>query len=359
MDVSSAIYDGDTPGHRRKKIRDHAPNILITNPDMLHVGILPFHSRWELFFRNLRYVVIDELHAYRGIFGSHIAQVLRRLRRVARYYGSSPQIMACSATIDNPAELAHDLTGLPFTVVDEDGAPSAERHFLFVDPDGSSAMAAARLFRWSVRMGYKTIVFTKARKITELIHAWTLEEDPALEEKISAYRSGYLPEERREIEARLKSGDLWGVISTSALEMGIDIGGLDVCILAGYPGSVVNTWQRGGRVGRAGRPSAIILVAQQDALDQYFVRHPENFFGRSFERAVIDPANQEVLRQHLVCAADEVPLRNEEDLLGGPVIANHHRRTRTGGKAPQVRHGTGVVLEAAPPASGGKHSRGG
>ncbi|MDP3938190.1 MAG: DEAD/DEAH box helicase [Deltaproteobacteria bacterium] len=311
----AAIYDGDTTPHRRRKIRDDHPNFLITNPDMLHLGILPHHPGWEGLFRKLRYVVIDELHAYRGIFGSHIAQVLRRLIRVARYYGASPQFIACSATIQNPGELAAALTGLPFTVVDADGAAAAERHLAFVNPEGSPTLAAARLFSHAVRAGHKTIAFTKSRKVTELMHAWTLEEDPELAGRISAYRSGYLREERREIEARLKSGDLWGVISTSALELGIDIGELDVCILVGYPGSIVNTWQRGGRVGRSGRASAVLMVAQPDALDQYLVRHPEEFLRRTFERAVIDPENIEILGPHLVCAAAEAPLRSDEPLL--------------------------------------------
>ncbi|MFQ5458730.1 MAG: DEAD/DEAH box helicase, partial [Myxococcota bacterium] len=266
-------------------------------------------------FRKLRFVVVDELHAYRGVFGSHIAQLLRRLRRVARYYGAKPQFIACSATIDNPGDLARDLTGLPFTVIDTDGAPAAERHFLFLNPAGSPTVAGARLFRQAVRAGHKTIAFTKSRKVTELMQAWLLDEDPALAAKVSAYRAGYLREERREIEAQLKSGALSGVISTSALEMGIDIGQLDVCILVGYPGSIVNTWQRGGRVGRAGRPSAIVLVAQPDALDQYFVRHPRDFFGRGFERAVADPHNPLILAPHLVCAASEIPLRAGEECL--------------------------------------------
>jgi len=313
-EVTAAIYDGDTSSHRRKKIRERPPGILITNPDMLHLGILAFHARWERFFRDLRFIVVDELHTYRGVFGSHMAHVLRRVLRVARFYGAVPRVIACSATIDNPGELAADLTGLPFTVIDEDGSPGAERHFVFVNPVGSPYTAAARLFRRAVRAGYKTIAFTKARKITELIHAWTLASDPALGARISAYRGGYLPEERREIEGRLKSGDLWGVISTSALEMGIDIGELDVCILVGYPGSIVNTWQRAGRVGRAGRSCAIVLVAQPDALDQYFVHHPSDFFRRGYERAVVDPGNLEIMAPHLVCAAAEVPLRREGDL---------------------------------------------
>lgn len=323
--VTVAIYDGDTSSHQRKKIREKPPGILITNPDMLHLAILAFHARWEHFFRDLRFIVVDELHSYRGVFGSHMAHVLRRLLRVARFYGALPQVIACSATINNPGELAADLTGLAFTVIDEDGSPGSERHFLFLNPSGSPYTAAARIFRQAVRAGYKTIAFTKARKITELIHAWTLEADPSLGARISAYRSGYLPEERREIEASLKSGDLWGVISTSALEMGIDIGELDVCILVGYPGSIVNTWQRAGRVGRAGRPCAIVLVAQPDALDQYFVHHPADFFRRGYERAVVDPGNPVITGLHLVCAAAEVPLRREGDLYDvdalSPVIA--------------------------------------
>ncbi|MBW2147714.1 MAG: DUF1998 domain-containing protein [Deltaproteobacteria bacterium] len=310
--VRAAIYDGDTAAHRRRKIRQDPPHILITNPDMLHLGLLPYHDQWEDFWRTLRFVVMDELHTYRGIFGSHIVQVMRRLRRVCRHYGSEPGFIACSATIENPGELAHRLTGLPFTVVDDNGAPEAGRHFLFLNPALSPHTAAVRLFRMSIKAGLKTIVFTRARKITELIHTWAMAEEPDLRRRISSYRAGFLPEERREIESRLSSGELDGVISTSALEMGIDIGGLDVCILAGYPGTVTTTWQRGGRVGRSDRESLIILIAGPDALDQYFMRYPLDFFDRSFEAAVVDPYNREVLRAHLPCAAAELPLRSDE-----------------------------------------------
>ncbi len=310
--VRVAIYDGDTTAYRRQKIRQDPPHILITNPDMLHLGLLPYHDQWEDFWKMLRFVVMDEMHTYRGIFGSHIVQVMRRLRRVCRHYGSDPGFIACSATIENPGELAHRLTGLPFTVVDDNGAPEAGRHFLFLNPTLSPSTVAVKLFRMSIKAGLKTIVFTRARKITELIHTWAMDEDPDLRHRISSYRAGFLPEERREIESRLASGELQGVISTSALEMGIDIGGLDVCILVGYPGTVTNTWQRGGRVGRSDRESIIILTAGPDALDQYFMRYPSDFFDRSFEAAVVDPQNREVLRAHLPCAAAELPLRSNE-----------------------------------------------
>ncbi|MBN1226522.1 MAG: DEAD/DEAH box helicase, partial [Deltaproteobacteria bacterium] len=309
---AAAIYDGDTTQHFRAKIRKSPPNLLLTNPDMLHQGILPFHTQWEALFRNLRYVVIDELHTYKGIFGSHVLQVLRRLRRVASFYRSEPQFLATSATIANPSDLAGQLTGLPFELVEENGAPSATRHIFFINPRASLYTVATRLFTEAVNAGQKTIVFTKARKITELIHQWTLQSNPRLANKISAYRAGYLPTERREIEQKMQSGQLRGVISTSALEMGIDIGGLDVCILVGYPGTITATWQRAGRVGRKERESAIFLIAQPDALDQYFMHYPKDFFRRGAEAGVVDEANPHLLKSHLVCAAQEVPLRSDD-----------------------------------------------
>jgi DEAD/DEAH box helicase domain-containing protein len=309
-----AIYDGDTSPYRRKKLRETPPQVLVTTPDMLHVGILPHHGTWSRFFRGLRHIVVDELHAYRGIFGSHLAQVLRRLLRVAAFHGARPRIVAASATIANPGELAGALTGRSFEVVRESGAPTPRRHVLLFQPDGSPYTLASRLFRLAVQQGLRTIAFTKARTITELMHAWVVEAQPELAPRISSYRAGFLPEERREIEERLFSGDLLGVISTSALEMGIDVGHLDVCILVGYPGSQIATWQRGGRVGRS-REAAIALVAQPDALDQYLVTHPRAFFERGFEHAVVDPQNEEVLAAHLPCAAAEVPLREGEPWL--------------------------------------------
>jgi len=313
--VDVAIYDGDTPQAERRRIRRKPPRILITTPDMLHAGILPSHASWEGFFRRLSLVVIDELHSYRGVFGSHVAQVLRRLLRVARFHGARPQMVAASATIGNAGELAGALTGRRFQVVAQDGAPRTRRHLWVLDPDGSPYTAAARLFRASIRCGLRTLAFTKARRITELMHAWVLEAEPGLRDRVSSYRAGFLPGERREIEQRLFAGDLLGVISTSALEMGIDVGALDVCILVGYPGSQVALWQRGGRVGRQ-REAAIALVAQPDALDQYLVRHPALLVDPRFEHAVVDPGNAELLAAHLPCAAAESPLRADEAWLG-------------------------------------------
>ncbi|MHC5036220.1 MAG: DEAD/DEAH box helicase, partial [Planctomycetota bacterium] len=303
-----AVYDGDTSGYRRRKIKSDPPHILITNPDMIHLGILPYHGGWEGFLRDLSFVVLDEIHTYKGVFGSHIVQVLRRLRRIASLYKASPQFIACSATIANPGEFARDLTGLPFTVIDRDGSPAGGRHFLFVNPHGSPYTASARLFSRGISTGLKTIAFTKARKITELMHTWVLRALPEKRRKISSYRAGFLPKERREIEEKLFAGELEGVISTSALEVGIDIGGLDLCILVGVPVTLINAWQRGGRVGRGTRESLVILVAQQDALDQYFMRNPSEFFDRSFESAVVDPGNLQILKPHLQCAAAESPL---------------------------------------------------
>jgi DEAD/DEAH box helicase domain-containing protein len=315
------IYDGDTSSYRRRKIRERIPPVLITNPDMVHLSLLAFHTQWEELFRKLRFVVIDELHTYKGIFGSHLTQVIRRLRRVCEFYGSSPQIIASSATIANPKIFAERLTGLPFSAIDRSGAPRAGRHFLFLNPTASPYTLAARLFLDCIEAGFRTIAFTQARKITELLHAWILKDRPDWKKKISSYRAGFLPEERRTIEAQMVSGELWGVISTSALELGIDIGGLDVCILVGYPGTIAATWQRGGRVGRGERDSLVALIAQPDALDQYFMRHPEDFFGRGFESAVVDPDNPVVVSKHLVCASAEIPLRMDEGIYQRETIA--------------------------------------
>lgn len=311
--LTAAIYDGDTPAEVRKRLRLEPPHILITNPDMLHLALLPNHEAWRRFFADLKFVVIDEVHTYRGIMGSHVAQVLRRLTRICQLYGSQPQYILASATIANPAELAAKLTGVPVEVLTDSGAPLAGRHFLFLNPDAGSAVLAARLFVQALRHGLATICFTQARKLTELMHLWALRQAPHLKRLISSYRAGFLPEERREIEAKLASGKMLGVISTSALEMGIDIGGLDVCILVGYPGTMVTTWQRSGRVGRWGQDSLVILVAQPDALDQYFMKNPEEFFSRQFEAAVLDPHNPYVVKAHLPCAAQELPLSREQE----------------------------------------------
>jgi DEAD/DEAH box helicase domain-containing protein len=311
------IYDGDTSAYRRKKIREAPPAVVLTNPDMIHMAINPFHQKWERFFRNLKYVIIDEIHTYRGVFGSHVANVLRRLRRIAKLYGSEPVFIACSATIANPGELAEMLTGVPFETVTGSGAPQGRRHFLMINPTFgiSPYTVATRLFASSVRSGFKTIAFTKARKITELIHSWILDGFPDISPVVSSYRAGFLPEERRDIEKRLFSGELSGVVSTSALELGVDIGGLDVCVLVGYPGTVSSTWQRSGRVGRSGRDSLIIMVALADALDQYFMRNPIDFFRRSSEAAVLDPENRPIVKSHLLCAASEAYIKPNDPVF--------------------------------------------
>ena len=308
------VYDGDTPAHRRKQIRDALPNVIFTNPDMLHLALLPFHRKWKEFFSGLRYVVVDEIHTYRGVFGSHVSQVLRRLRRICGHYGADPQFITASATIANPGMLASGLTGLPFDPVLESGAPSPGKHFFFFSAIESPYTFTTKLFVECLRQGLRTIVFTKSRKITELIYTWTMSYAPEMIDRISPYRAGFLPGERREIEQKLFKGELLGVVSTSALELGIDIGGLDCCILCGYPGSVSSTWQRAGRVGRQGQESLVALVAIQDALDQYFMRHPEEFFEKNHEAAVIDPQNRKIVKRHLVCAAAELPLRAEDQV---------------------------------------------
>ena len=314
IENACGIYDGDTTQYRRKKMRERPPSVVFTNPDMLHLGICAFHEKWERLFANLKYVIIDEIHTYRGVLGSHVAQVMRRLRRIAHRYGSTPTFISCSATIANPGKLATLLTGLDFEVIDRSGAPMGKRNFLFLNPaEGISPYSlATKLFIESVRAGFKTIAFTKARKITELMHTWVVASAPEMSGRISSYRAGYLPEERRDIERRLFEGELSGVISTSALELGVDIGGLDVCILVGYPGTISSTWQRAGRVGRKGRDSLIIMVALEDALDQYFMRHPKDFFRRSVEAAVLDIKNRPILDAHLKCAVAEFPIGPDE-----------------------------------------------
>ncbi len=318
----AAIDDGDTPQSARKRIRSSPPRVLISNPDMLHLGILAYHREWRELLSNLRLVVVDELHVYRGIFGSHLHHVVARLRRICRHYGSDPRFVACSATIGNPGRFAETLLGVPFQVVERSGAPRSGRHFVFVNAaDSSPYTLATRLMSEAMDAGWRTIAFTKARKITELIHSWLGQSRPDLAKRVSAYRAGYLPEERRRIEERLASGSLLGVVSTSALEHGIDIGGLDVCILVGYPGSITSSWQRIGRVGRSDRESLVILVGIQDALDQYFMSHPSEFFERGFEPAAADPENPIIASQHLVCAAAELPLtRADSDFYTEPVF---------------------------------------
>lgn len=306
--ISATIYDGDTSTWDRQKIKSKIPNIIMTNPDMLHRGILAYHERWAEFFSNLTFVIIDEVHTYRGIFGSHLAQILRRLKRICLLYKTTPRFILSSATIQNPHDLGKSLIGKEVEVISQSGAPKSGQHFIFLNPLSSTNFLATQFFIQCLKSHFRTIAFTQSRKVTELIHMWAKQLAPDLEGKISSYRAGFLPDERRNIEKRLSSGKLLGVISTSALEMGIDIGYLDVCLLVGYPGTIINTWQRGGRVGRSGRDSLVALIANQDALDQYFMQHPANFFDQSFEAAVIDPNNAHIIRAHLPCAASESPL---------------------------------------------------
>ncbi len=312
---TAAIYDGDTSAYRRKKIRESPPNVILTNPEMLHLSFLAHHRKWKHFYKNLKYVVVDEVHTYRGVMGSHVAQIFRRFQRICRRYGTSPIFVFSSATVANPARLAQQLTGLRVTAITRSGAPRGNRHLVFVNPEAGTAQAAILLLKAALHRRLRTIIYTRSRKLTELITVWAAEQSRDFANRISAYRAGFLPEERRQIEARLSTGDLLAVISTSALELGIDIGDLDLCILVGYPGSVVSTWQRGGRVGRNGQDSALILIAGEDALDQFFMKNPQNFINRPPEATVVNPHNPHIFAQHLECAAAELPLRAGERII--------------------------------------------
>jgi DEAD/DEAH box helicase domain-containing protein len=312
---TAALYDGDTTAYQRKKLRERPPNILITNPDMLHLSMLGYHSTWAGFFAGLSYIILDEVHTYRGIFGSHMAWVLQRLQRICHHYGSNPQFILSSATVANPDELARDLLNSRATVISSSGAPRAKQHFVFINPYDTAATAASQLLEASLKRGLRTIVYTQSRKLSELVSIWTQHRLGDLANKLSSYRAGYLPEERREIEEKLADGTLLGVIATSALELGIDIGDLDICILVGYPGTVMTTWQRGGRVGRKQNESLIVLVAQEDSLDQHFMRNPADFFKRSVEATVLNPLNRSIMKRHLVCAAAEMPIATNEALV--------------------------------------------
>jgi len=337
--ISAHIYDGDTTSYRRKQIRARVPEILFTNPDMLHTGILAYHQNWEELFQNLSFVILDEIHTYRGIFGSHVNQIIRRLKRLCNLYGSRPRFILLSATVNNPREFGETLIGEKIEVFDVSGSPKSGQHFLFLNPEASPNFSAARLFVHCIESGFRTIAFTQSRKVTELIHVWVSQLSPGLRGKISSYRAGFMPEERREIEKRLASGDLLGVVSTSALEMGIDIGYLDICLLVGYPGTIITTWQRGGRVGRSGRESMIILIAKPDALDQYFMRHPDNFFGRSYEAAILDPNNPHVVAAHLPCAASEHPITLADDQFWTKNLSQHLEKLEIEGDLSRTAEG--------------------
>jgi DEAD/DEAH box helicase domain-containing protein len=320
-------YDGDTPSDARKAIRERG-HIVLSNPDMLHTGILPHHTRWQRLFENLRYVVLDELHTYRGVFGSHLANVLRRLRRIARFYGSNPQFICSSATIANPGELAARLAETEFEVIDENGAPAGEKFFIFYNPPvvnrflgirRSYITETSRVAQEFLKHNLQTIVFANSRLNTEVLLTYLQQANPippGQPPAIRGYRGGYLPGERREIERGLREGRIRGVVSTNALELGIDVGSLDATVMAGYPGTIASTWQRAGRAGRRNGSSCAVLVASSAPLDQFIVQHPDYFFERSPEHAFVQPDNLEILINHLKCAAFELPIASDETFGG-------------------------------------------
>lgn len=315
---AAAIYDGDTSSYRRKKIRENLPGILVTNPDMLHMALLPYHDLWGNLFAHLTHIIIDEVHTYRGVFGSHMAWVIRRLIRICKLYGADPVFILSSATVGNPEELGKNIINRPVTPITRSGTPRSQRNMVLLNPLDSAPYAATMLLEAAVRRQLRTIVYTQSRKMTELITMWTARRIPDLKDQIASYRAGFLPEDRRLIEQRLGDGSLLGVISTSALELGIDIGNLDICILVGYPGSMMATWQRAGRVGRGLQESLVILVGHEDALDQYFMRHPEDFFSREVEAVVLNPDNRNITARHLICAAAEAPLSSDDPICTLP-----------------------------------------
>ena len=318
-------YDGDTPQSKRRQVRQ-SEGIIITNPDMLHAGILPYHTTWRGLFSNLEYVVLDEIHTYRGVFGSHIANLIRRLRRICQFYGSDPQFICCSATIANPQEHAQRLVEAPFVLIDEfqNGAPTGEKHFILYNPPiideelglrGSSVMAAKDAAITFLAEDVQTIVFARARQTVELLLTYLQEQlvyEGKEETAVTGYRGGYLPLERRDIERALRTGELRGVVATNALELGIDIGQLSTAVLTGYPGSIASTWQQAGRAGRRADVSIAIMIANNSPLDQYICHHPRYLFGQSPEHALTNPDNLRIMVKHLLCAAFELPFRNGE-----------------------------------------------
>lgn len=316
-----AIYDGDTPQSKRASIREHS-RIILSNPHELH-QVLSWHAKWQPFFSNLDYIVIDEAHRYRGVFGSHIAFVIRRLLRICRHYGANPRFILSTATLANPREFARHLTGQEFTLVDNDGSPHGRKNFVLYNPfyDGISERSLHQetkdLLVSCVKEDLQTLCFTGSRKMAELVTVWARDDarriSERLAESISVYRAGFLPEERRAIERQLKGGTMKGVVSTNALELGIDVGSLDAVILSGYPGTMMSTRQQAGRAGRKGGESLAVLVAQANPLDQYFMHHPDQFFDRSHEHAIIDTANPYIVSGHLLCAAAELPVNEETD----------------------------------------------
>jgi DEAD/DEAH box helicase domain-containing protein len=322
-DIKTYTFDGDTPADARRAIRSSG-HIVVTNPDMLHQGILPHHTRWVKLFENLRFVVIDEIHHYRGVFGSHLANVIRRLKRICKFYNTDPQFICCSATIANPKELAEKIVEEPFHLIDKNGAPRGEKHFIFYNPPvvnqqlgirRSVIKESARIARRFLLHSIQTILFARSRLRVEILVTYLKDmmskhRKPA--KNIRGYRGGYLPLERREIEQGLRDGSVLGVVSTNALELGIDIGQLDACVMAGYPGTVASTWQQAGRAGRRIDISAAIMVASSGPIDQYIVNHPEYFFGKPPESGIVNPNNLVILMSHVKCAAFELPFEEGE-----------------------------------------------
>lgn len=323
VDIKTYTYDGDTPANARRAVRA-AGHIVITNPDMLHTGILPHHTKWVRLFENLKFVVIDEVHQYRGVFGSHVANVIRRLKRICAFYGSKPQFILSSATIANPVELATKLVEEAVTLIDNDGSPRGQKHFIFYNPPvvnrelgirASSLLEARSLARNFLLNGIQTIVFGRTRRTVELLLTYLQEDLPTpigRDGAVRGYRGGYLPDERREIERGLREGQVRAVAATNALELGIDIGQLDACVMTGYPGTITSTWQQAGRAGRRNDVSCAMLVASSNPLDQFIITHPDYFFGQSPEQALINPDNLLILMSHLRCAAFELPFRKGE-----------------------------------------------
>jgi DEAD/DEAH box helicase domain-containing protein len=321
--VRAFTYDGDTPQDARKAIRQRA-NVVMTNPDMLHSGILPHHPKWARLFENLKFVVVDELHYYRGVYGSHLANLFRRLKRICAFYGARPQFVCSSATIANPRELAETLTAEPFELVDRNGAPAGEKYFIFYNPPvvnrqlgirRSYLNETRRIAAEFIERGHQTLVFANNRLAMEVLVTYlkdAFDRSPLPPDTVRGYRGGYLPKERRQIESELREGRIRAVVATNALELGIDIGSLDVVVMAGYPGTLASTWQRAGRAGRRQGASAAVLVASSAPLDQYVVEHPEYFFDRPPEHAFVNPDNLEILLSHLKCAAFELPVHDGE-----------------------------------------------
>ena len=329
VDIKTYTYDGDTPGAARKAVRQ-AGHIVVTNPDMLHSGILPHHTKWVKLFENLRYIVIDEIHTYRGVFGSNLANVLRRLMRLCAFYGSHPQFILCSATIANPKELAETLIGRPVEMIDDNGAPMGKRHFVFYNPPVVNRQLGIRkgvipvtrdIASMLLKCGIQTITFAKSRLTVEVLTRYLkdLVRDPLGNTgRVRGYRGGYLPTERREIERGLRAGKIDAVVSTNALELGIDIGALDACVMCGYPGTIASAWQQAGRAGRRKDTSIIFYVASSAAIDQYIVSHPDYFLRQSPENALLNPDNLYILLSHFKCSAFELPFEDGEAFGNAP-----------------------------------------